>query len=208
MMAAPIVPMAGLCFLIAGWPGLVVGFLWSTVLLYHATFCINSLAHVQGRKRYVTGDDPRNNWLLALFTMGEGWRNNHHAYQSSARQGFRWWEIDVTYYVLVALSWLGIVWDAALSLQTGVRAGFDRSASKVQAMKIVRSSQAASVVSCGSGEATTARAIYRGFWEWPECQHQAISFSERGSCCILDPVQRARKTDLTGAKLFLKDSRP
>ena len=66
---------------------------------------------MHGRKRYVTGDDSRNNWLLALFTMGEGWHNNHHAYQSSARQGFRWWEIDVTYYVLVALSWLGIVWD-------------------------------------------------------------------------------------------------
>lgn len=107
----PAVVVAVLCFLIAGWPGLVVGFLWSTVLVYHATFCINSLAHVHGRKRYVTGDDSRNNWLLALFTMGEGWHNNHHAYQSSARQGFRWWEIDATYYVLVALSWLGVVWD-------------------------------------------------------------------------------------------------
>jgi stearoyl-CoA desaturase (delta-9 desaturase) len=107
----PAVVIAGLCFLIAGWQGLVVGFLWSTVLLYHATFCINSLAHVHGRKRYVTGDDSRNNWLLALFTMGEGWHNNHHAYQSSAQQGFHWWEVDVTYYVLVALSWLGIVWD-------------------------------------------------------------------------------------------------
>lgn len=59
----------------------------------------------------MSGDDSRNNWLLALFTMGEGWHNNHHAYQSSARQGFRWWEMDVTYYVLVVLSWLGIVWD-------------------------------------------------------------------------------------------------
>lgn len=107
----PAVVVAGLCWLIAGWSGLVVGFLWSTVLVYHATFCINSLAHVHGRKRYVTGDDSRNNWLLALLTMGEGWHNNHHAYQSSARQGFRWWEIDVTYYVLVALSWLGLVWD-------------------------------------------------------------------------------------------------
>ena len=97
----------GLCFLIAGWSGLVVGFVWSTVLLYHATFCINSLAHVHGRKRYVTGDDSRNNWLLAFFTMGEGWHNNHHAYQSSARQGFRWWEIDVTYYILKALSFSG-----------------------------------------------------------------------------------------------------
>lgn len=107
----PALAMAGLCFLIAGWSGLVVGFLWSTVLLYHATFCINSLAHVHGSKRYVTGDDSRNNWLLAAFTMGEGWHNNHHAYQSSARQGFRWWEIDVTYYILVALSWLRIVRD-------------------------------------------------------------------------------------------------
>jgi len=93
----PAVVTAGLCFLIAGWPGLVVGFLWSTVLLYHATFCINSLAHVHGRKRYVTGDDSHNNWLLALFAMGEGWHSNHHAYQSSAQQGFRWWEIDATY---------------------------------------------------------------------------------------------------------------
>jgi stearoyl-CoA desaturase (Delta-9 desaturase) len=107
----PAIVVGALCVLIAGWSGLVVGFLWSTVLLYHATFCINSLAHVRGSKRYVTGDDSRNNWLLALFTMGEGWHNNHHAYQSSAQQGFRWWEIDVTYYVLVALSWLGIVWD-------------------------------------------------------------------------------------------------
>jgi stearoyl-CoA desaturase (Delta-9 desaturase) len=107
----PAVLLAGLCFLLAGWSGLVVGFLWSTVLVYHATFCINSLAHVSGRKRYVTGDDSRNNWLLAVFTMGEGWHNNHHAYQSSVRQGFKWWEFDPTYYLLRALSWTGLVWD-------------------------------------------------------------------------------------------------
>ncbi len=107
----PAIVLGALCFLIAGWSGLVVGFLWSTVLLYHATFCINSLAHVRGSKRYVTADDSRNNWLLALFTMGEGWHNNHHACQSSARQGFRWWEIDLTYYILVLLSWLGIIWN-------------------------------------------------------------------------------------------------
>ena len=88
--------------LIAGWPGLVVGFFWSTVAVYHATFCINSLAHVLGRQRYVTGDDSRNNWLLAILTMGEGWHNNHHAYQSSVRQGFRWWEYDPTFYLLDA----------------------------------------------------------------------------------------------------------
>jgi stearoyl-CoA desaturase (Delta-9 desaturase) len=107
----PAVVLAGLCFLVAGWSGLVVGFLWSTVLVYHATFCINSLAHVSGSKRYVTGDDSRNNLLLAIITMGEGWHNNHHAYQSSVRQGFKWWEIDPTYYLLRALSWLGLVWD-------------------------------------------------------------------------------------------------
>ncbi len=97
--------------LIGGWPGLIVGFFWSTVVLYHCTFFINSLAHVIGRQRYVTGDDSRNNWWLALITLGEGWHNNHHHYQASTRQGFRWWEIDVTYYGLTALSWLGIVWD-------------------------------------------------------------------------------------------------
>jgi stearoyl-CoA desaturase (Delta-9 desaturase) len=107
----PAILLAILCFLLAGWSGLVVGFFWSTVLVYHATFCINSLAHVSGSTRYVTGDDSRNNWLLAVFTMGEGWHNNHHAFQSSVRQGFRWWEIDPTYYLLRALSWTGLVWD-------------------------------------------------------------------------------------------------
>jgi stearoyl-CoA desaturase (Delta-9 desaturase) len=110
----PAVMLGVLCFLVAGWSGLVVGFVWSTVLVYHATFCINSLAHVSGSTRYVTGDDSRNNWLLAVFTMGEGWHNNHHAFQSSVRQGFRWWEIDPTYYLLRGLSWLGVVWDLRL----------------------------------------------------------------------------------------------
>ena len=107
----PAVVLAVICYLVAGWSGLVVGFFWSTVLVFHGTFCINSLAHVRGRKRYVTGDDSRNNWLLALFTMGEGWHNNHHAYQSSVRQGFKWWEYDCTYYVLKLLSFVRVVWD-------------------------------------------------------------------------------------------------
>ncbi|MCG6957778.1 MAG: acyl-CoA desaturase [Gemmatimonadetes bacterium] len=94
-----------------GWPMLVVGFFWSTVVLYHCTFFINSLAHASGRQRYVTGDDSRNNWLLALLTLGEGWHNNHHHYQSSTRQGFRWYEVDVSFYVLTAMSWLRVVWE-------------------------------------------------------------------------------------------------
>ena len=108
---APAFAMGAVAFWIGGWSGLVVGFVWSTVLVYHATFCINSLAHVMGSKRYVTGDDSRNNWLLALITFGEGWHNNHHAFQSSVRQGFKWWEVDPTFYVLTVLSWMGIVWD-------------------------------------------------------------------------------------------------
>ena len=107
----PAYALAALCYLIAGLPGLIVGFFWSTCLVFHGTFCINSLAHVSGSKRYVTGDDSRNNWLLAIFTMGEGWHNNHHACQSSVRQGFRWWEYDPTFYLLKLLSWIGVVWD-------------------------------------------------------------------------------------------------
>ena len=107
----PAFALAAGTLLFAGWSGLVVGFFWSTVLLYHGTFMINSLAHVHGTRRYVTGDDSRNNWWLALVTLGEGWHNNHHAYMASTRQGFRWWEIDITYYVLKALSRVGVVWD-------------------------------------------------------------------------------------------------
>ena len=106
----PAVALAVLCFLVAGMQGLIVGFFWSTVAVYHATFCINSLAHVKGRRRYVTGDDSRNNWLLAIFTMGEGWHNNHHAFQSSVRQGFRWWEYDPTFYFLKSLEAVRVVW--------------------------------------------------------------------------------------------------
>jgi stearoyl-CoA desaturase (delta-9 desaturase) len=108
-------------WLIAGMPGLVVGFCCSTVAVWHATFSINSLAHVVGRRRYVTGDESRNNWLLALLTMGEGWHNNHHAYQVSVRQGFRWWEYDPTYYGLRALSWIGVVWDLHVPPKAVVR---------------------------------------------------------------------------------------
>jgi stearoyl-CoA desaturase (delta-9 desaturase) len=108
---APIVILAALCYALAGWQGVVVGFCWSTVATYHATFAVNSFAHTTGRQRYLTGDESRNNWWLALITLGEGWHNNHHWYQASARQGFLWWEYDLTYYILKALSWIGVVWD-------------------------------------------------------------------------------------------------
>ena len=120
----PAVALAVFTFLVAGLPGLFVGFFLSTVILYHAVFAINSVAHVVGKQRYVTGDDSRNNWWLALLTLGEGWHNNHHHYQSSTRQGFFWWEVDVSYYVLRCMSWLGLVWDLRAppeSLLTGHR---------------------------------------------------------------------------------------
>lgn len=94
-----------------GWQMLVWGFVISTVALYHATFTINSLAHRFGSRRYATRDDSRNNAWLALITFGEGWHNNHHHFAGSARQGFYWWEIDLTWYGLKLLSWLGLVWD-------------------------------------------------------------------------------------------------
>jgi stearoyl-CoA desaturase (delta-9 desaturase) len=89
----------------------VWGFFVSTVLLYHATYSVNSVAHLFGSRRFITSDHSRNNVFVALVTLGEGWHNNHHYYPSAARQGFYWWEIDVTYYILVALEKLGLVWD-------------------------------------------------------------------------------------------------
>ncbi|QDT32767.1 acyl-CoA desaturase [Thalassoglobus polymorphus] len=93
------------------WQMLVWGFLLSTISLYHITYFVNSLAHLIGTQRFETGDDSRNNLWIALVTWGEGWHNNHHYYQNSARQGFYWWEIDMTYNVLKVLSWFGVVWN-------------------------------------------------------------------------------------------------
>jgi stearoyl-CoA desaturase (delta-9 desaturase) len=90
---------------------LIWGFFISTVACYHGTYTINSLSHVFGKQRYRTGDTSRNNWLLALLTLGEGWHNNHHFYPSATRQGFYWWEIDITYYLLKLLNWMGVIWD-------------------------------------------------------------------------------------------------
>ncbi|KPK22386.1 MAG: stearoyl-CoA 9-desaturase [Nitrospira bacterium SG8_3] len=94
-----------------GWQMLVWGFVISTVVLYHMTFTITSLAHQIGYRRYDTPDTSRNHFILALITFGEGWHNNHHFYPSSARQGFRWWELDLTYYILRMFQMLGLIWD-------------------------------------------------------------------------------------------------
>ncbi len=98
-------------FATAGLSTLVVGFFTSTVFLFHGTFSINSLMHMIGKKRYECHDESKNSLVLALITLGEGWHNNHHYYQSSVRQGFFWWEVDITFYILKIMSLLGIIWD-------------------------------------------------------------------------------------------------
>ena len=95
----------------SGWQMLVWGFFISTVCLFHGTCTINSFNHLFGRRRYHTSDRSRNSLTLALITLGEGWHNNHHYYQSATRQGFYWWEIDLTFYGLTVMSWLGLVRD-------------------------------------------------------------------------------------------------
>jgi stearoyl-CoA desaturase (delta-9 desaturase) len=118
----PAFVLAAAVFALGGPGALFIGFFLSTVLLWHGTFTINSLSHVFGTRRFVTRDTSRNNFLLALITLGEGWHNNHHHYPGATRQGFAWWEIDVTYYTLLALSKIGIVRDlrhpTAEALQT------------------------------------------------------------------------------------------
>jgi stearoyl-CoA desaturase (Delta-9 desaturase) len=112
-------------WLVGGWPALVWGFFVSTTLLWHGTFTINSLSHIWGRRRYTTTDDSKNNPVLAIVTMGEGWHNNHHYYPRSVRQGFRWWQIDMTYYVLRALAAVGIVWDLHVPSQKVIDGDLD-----------------------------------------------------------------------------------
>ncbi|MHB8466653.1 MAG: acyl-CoA desaturase, partial [Acidimicrobiales bacterium] len=106
------------CFLVGGWSGLVIGFFLSTVLLWHGTFTVNSLAHTMGRRRYATPDTSRNSALITLITGGEGWHNNHHHFPMSARLGFFWWEVDPTWCVLRLFAAVGIVSDLRAPPQT------------------------------------------------------------------------------------------
>lgn len=107
----PPILLAFACYGIGGFSGLLWGMGISTVACWHATYTINSLSHRWGRARFETGDDSKNNWVLALLTLGEGWHNNHHRFMNSTRQGFYWWEIDITWLVLRAMQAVGLVWD-------------------------------------------------------------------------------------------------
>ncbi len=119
----PVLGLGGLMYLAGGLTALYWGWVVATVMLWHGTFTVNSLAHVWGRRRYATTDTSRNNFWLALITLGEGWHNNHHYYQLSARQGFFWWEVDVSYYVLKLWQVLGLVWDVRTPPRSVLQAG-------------------------------------------------------------------------------------
>ncbi|MFM2419912.1 MAG: hypothetical protein RL385_4635 [Pseudomonadota bacterium] len=110
----PVVLYGAILYAAGGSFALVWGLLVSTVMLWHGTFFINSLTHIIGKQRFNSGDGSLNSHLLALITMGEGYHNNHHYYQSTANQGFYWWEIDLSYYILWMLSKVGLVWDLRL----------------------------------------------------------------------------------------------
>jgi stearoyl-CoA desaturase (delta-9 desaturase) len=116
----PPVILGGAILALGGLDAFVWGFLVSTILLFHGTFTINSLAHLWGSRRFATPDDSRNNFVLAVITLGEGWHNNHHQFMYACRQGIRWWELDVTYYGLKVLSWIGIAHDLR-GIRDGVR---------------------------------------------------------------------------------------
>ena len=96
---------------VTGWQLLFWGFFLSTVAVYHVTYLVNSATHLIGTRRYETKDDSKNSLIVALLTFGEGWHNNHHHYPNSTRQGFFWWEIDITFYTLQFMSMFGLVWD-------------------------------------------------------------------------------------------------
>jgi stearoyl-CoA desaturase (delta-9 desaturase) len=129
----PPLTLASVLFLVDGAWALVWGFFVSTTLLWHGTFIVNSLAHLVGRKRYQTRDESRNNLTIALATMGEGWHNNHHHYPGAANQGFFWWEIDMSYYLLCALSGLGLIWDVRRPPRRVIDEGRPRRGSSVEA---------------------------------------------------------------------------
>ncbi len=107
----PTLVTGAVCALALGWPAFVWGFAIATTLAFHAPLFVNSLGHMRGSRRFETSDSSRNNAILAALVLGEGWHNNHHYDPSSARHGFAWWEIDVTYYAIWSLSKIGVVWD-------------------------------------------------------------------------------------------------
>lgn len=112
-----------LLFLVGGFTMVAIGFALGVVSIIHLGGATNYFCHCFGQQRFETKDDSRNNWVIALLTMGEGWHNNHHYYQSSARAGFYWWEIDVLYYIICLFEQLGLIWQVRRPPERVYRAG-------------------------------------------------------------------------------------
>ncbi len=93
----PAVLLAAACYAVLGLNGLIYGFCLSTVLVFQVTFAVNSIGHLWGGQRFDTGEGSRNNMMLGYLAMGDGWHNNHHRAPYSARHGFAWYELDMTY---------------------------------------------------------------------------------------------------------------
>ena len=97
-----------------GWSMFLWGFCLRIVYGLHCTWLINSATHIFGSRRFETADDSRNSFILAVLTFGEGWHNNHHAHQTSARHGMLWYEFDISWITLKLLKSVGLVWGVRL----------------------------------------------------------------------------------------------
>ncbi len=117
----PVLALTAALYALGGWPYIVWGIFVRSVCVYHSTWFVNSASHVWGYRNYETTDKSRNNWWVAALSFGEGWHNNHHAFQRSARHGFHWWEIDVTYMTIKVLWLFGLASDIHLPVKKDTR---------------------------------------------------------------------------------------
>ena len=102
------------CYFALGWSGVVIGYCLPLAVMFQVTFAVNSVCHLFGSRRFETGEESRNNWLIAFLANGEGWHNNHHRAPYSARHGCAWYELDPSYQLIRLFAWLGLVWDVKL----------------------------------------------------------------------------------------------
>jgi stearoyl-CoA desaturase (Delta-9 desaturase) len=113
-----VVPAALGGLLTGSWAGVLTGFIWGGLvrlfLVHHVTWSVNSAGHLWGTRPYRSDDHSRNNLVLGVLALGEGWHNTHHAFPSSARHGLRWWQVDVSYYLIRLLALTGLAWNVKL----------------------------------------------------------------------------------------------
>ncbi len=181
-----------------GWQFLVWAFFISTTALFHGTSCINSMAHLMGRRRFDTSDDSRNSWILAFITLGEGWHNNHHRYQSCTRNGFYWWEIDPTYYGLKFLSWTRLIWGLKPVPKSILEeaAAADHQASVAAALKTTRASHVSSLKRVVPTAAAIAVATAAAAQVTPPSKNPtALHRDETGLAEKMDQQKRADGTE-------------